>query len=148
MVTQEMARIANTYMIFAVIWYVTHTLGMRHIFEMAKVSNKAIAYIPVYREVKLFQIVWDKKNMGLYWAISSIVGVVCYVMGARLAIQPLGWVGLLSLLFATWLWLRKCHFEARAFNRKNGTAIGLMLFNILFTLYVGYSKTEYKGAKK
>ena len=147
MMTQEMATIANTYIALLVVWYITHTLGMRKMFKKAKVENKALAFIPFWREVKLFELVWDKKNMAVLWVASFILGHGLLWYGSASEVQPMAWIGFVLILVALWLWLRKCHFEARAYNRHNGTAVGLMLFNDIFTLYVGYAKTEYKGAK-
>lgn len=147
MITEELASIYNHYMVWAALWYVTHVFGMRNLFAKAH-KNKAIAYIPLYREVVLFETVWAKKNIGWIWLALFVLGHGMYFYGASANVQVVAWLGFVGILAAFYLWLRKCYKESRAYNCSNGTCVGLILLNMIFTIWLGsHKEAEYKGAR-
>lgn len=145
--TPEKQSIMISYIVFGVLWYVSHSIGMRKLFQRSG-KSAGLAFIPLWREVVLFQLVWQKKNMGLIWLATFVLGNGMYFGGAASKIQFLGWTGLVLIIASVYLWIRKCYKESRAYNTGNGTAAGLIFMNMIFTVCLAFNKNaEYKGAQ-
>ena len=70
------------------------------------------------------------------------------IYGAKVEMQFVAWFGLIVAAFSLYLWFVKCYKEARAYNSGVGTFLGLVFFNMIFTIYLGYSNAcEYKGIR-
>lgn len=143
--TSELTGIIVRWIIFYVIWYVLNAIGYRKQFQKAGIPP-AIAFVPFLREVKVYQMTWKKKNMGLYWLIGNIGGILLTVVGAAANIQIIAWTGIILVVFSQVLQIMRTFKQAKAFNRGGGTVAGLIFLDPIWNVVIGQSTSEYKGA--
>ena len=124
-----------TYSIVGFVWWLLHVVAAWRIF------TKASTYIT-------YKISWKKKN--LFWATLAAT-VLAFVL-SPFSIQADGsinyamfFIAMLLLLFAfvvnILLVVRKC----RAFGHGVGFAIGMLFFEPIFTLILGFGSSAYLG---
>ena len=68
--SEELSSIITTYAIWGVIWYVLQSYGHLLLFKKAGV-NALTAFIPFYREFRMFQLTWKDKKVALKFYKSS-----------------------------------------------------------------------------
>ncbi|MDD6258406.1 MAG: DUF5684 domain-containing protein [Erysipelotrichaceae bacterium] len=142
----ESASIITNYIIVAVIWYVLQVIGHRSVFAKAGVS-RAKAFIPVLREVEMFKLSWNDKKAGLVWLVCAIVGISGILIGSYANVQILGWIGLVAIIAALVLMIRRDSHESKAFRRGGGMTAALIFVNPIANIVIGKSTSEYQGAK-
>lgn len=140
--TAELKTIVANYSIFAVIWYVLQTYGHFLLFKKAKV-NTMIAFIPVIREYKMFQMVWDNKIISLVWII-GVIGLPLFVIGSKLKLQSIAWIGFVLSLIALVLSAIRAFYEVRAYNKGPGMAIAIIFVAPLANIILGKSDADYQ----
>lgn len=143
----EAGSIIVRWVVFYAAWYVMNVIGYRKQFEKAGI-NKGIAFVPFLREVKVYQMSWDKKNMGLYWLIGNIGGIILTFVGAAAQIQIVGWIGVILVVYSQVLQIIRTFKQAKAFNRGGGTVAGLIFLDPIWNIVIGQSTSEYRGAVK
>ena len=121
-----------TYSIVGFVWWLLHVVAAWRIFTKAGEAGwKSI--IPIYSTYITYKISWKKKN--LFWATLAD-GSINYAMF---------FIAMLLLLFAfvvnILLVVRKC----RAFGHGVGFAIGMLFFEPIFMLILGFGSSAYLG---
>ena len=136
-----------TISIIAIVYYVLLVIAQWKIFTKAGEAGwKSI--IPIYSTYITYKISWKKKN--LFWATLAAT-VLAFVL-SPFSIQADGsinyamfFIAMLLLLFAfvvnILLVVRKC----RAFGHGVGFAIGMLFFEPIFTLILGFGSSAYLG---
>ena len=136
-----------TYSIVGCVWWMLHVVAAWRIFTKAGEAGwKSI--IPIYSTYITYKISWKKKN--LFWATLAAT-VLAFVL-SPFSIQADGsinyamfFIAMLLLLFAfvvnILLVVRKC----RAFGHGVGFAIGMLFFEPIFTLILGFGSSAYLG---
>lgn len=140
----EKITIFITWGVFYLVWYILNSLGYKGQFKKAGVSQGK-AFIPFVREVEVYKISWNKKNIGLYWLISALVGIVALFVGSMMKLQILAWVGFILVVASQILQMVRCYYQAKAFGRGGGMIAALVLVNPMANFVIGRSLSEYKG---
>ena len=132
-----------TYSIVGFVWWLLHVVAAWRIFTKAGEAGwKSI--IPIYSTYITYKISWKKKN--LFWATLAAT-VLAFVL-SPFSIQADGsinyamfFIAMLLLLFAfvvnILLVVRKC----RAFGHGVGFAIGMLFFEPIFMLILGFGSS-------
>jgi hypothetical protein len=131
--------------IFGLVWYILMAIGCMGEFKKAKVSTGK-AFIPLLREVELFNISWKKPKMGIIWLACAAGGIVCLYAGSAVRLQIVAWLGAAAVIAAVVLMIMRDVRQSHAFGGRGGMTAGLILLNPIFNLVIGKNMAEYKGA--
>ncbi len=142
----ELTSIMTSWLVFYVIWYVLNAYGYMGQFRKAGMP-KALAFIPFLREVQIYKMSWQKKNMGLAWLISTVGGIVLLFVGANTGVQILAWVGFILLIASVVLQIIRDVKQAKAFNCGGGMIASLILVNPIANVVLARNTADYKGAR-
>ena len=140
----EKMTIFITWGVFYVIWYLLNALGYKGEFKKAGVSAGK-AWIPFVREVEVYKISWNKKNIGIYWLLADILGIVLLFVGSMANIQIVAWVGFIAVTAAQVMQIMRCFRQSKVFGRGGGMTWALILVNPIANFVLGRSLSEYKG---
>lgn len=128
------------------IYYVIASIAFVGLFKKMGISTP-LAFVPIYRECKLFLSVWDVK------ALVSVVVFYMVTVGSkylRFADMPLMsfLVPLCSviagILFMVWQ-IRYLNRLAKSFGKGVGFTIGLYFLNLIFLFILGYGKSKFRA---
>jgi len=97
------------------------------------------------REVEIYKISWNKKNIGLYWLLADILGIVLLFVGSMANIQIIAWVGSIAVTAAQVMQIMRCFRQSKVFGRGGGMTWALILVNPIANFVLGRSLSEYKG---
>ncbi|MBW9212444.1 MULTISPECIES: DUF5684 domain-containing protein [Terrabacteria group] len=142
--SKELSSIITTYAIWGIIWYILQSYGHLLLFKKAKVNTVA-AFIPFYREFRMFQLTWANKKVALIWAV-CILGLPLWWLGSATKIQVMAWFGLFAFIVALVLAAIRSFHETKAFNKGNGLAIGIIFAAPIVNIVLGRSDADYQGA--
>ena len=125
-----------TYSIVGFVWWLLHVVAAWRIFTKAGEAGwKSI--IPIYSTYITYKISWKKKN--LFWATLAAT-VLAFVL-SPFSIQADGSINYAMFFIAMLLLL----FAFRAFGHGVGFAIGMLFFEPIFMLILGFGSSAYLG---
>jgi hypothetical protein len=133
-----------TWGVFYLVWYILNVIGYKGEFKKAGVSAGK-AFIPFVREMEVYKISWNKKNIGLYWLLSNLLGIVLLFVGSMAKIQIVAWIGFIAVVASQVLQIMRCIKQSKAFGRGTGMTWALILVNPIANVVIGKSLGEYKG---
>lgn len=142
----EGMRYVLTWVIFCVIWYVLNVIGYMGEFKKANVKA-SLAFVPFLREVEMYKLVWNKKNIGLVWLGAFVLGLVLFLVGCIVPVQILGWIGFVLIVVAQVMQMIRAAKQSKSFGRAGGMTAALILVNPIANVVIGRSLSEYKGIK-
>lgn len=143
--SEELSSIITTYAIWGVIWYVLQSYGHLLLFKKAGV-NALTAFIPFYREFRMFQLTWKDKKVALIWAV-CMLGLPLWWIGSFIKVQVMAWLGFCAFIVALILAVIRSFHEVKAFNKGYGLAIGIIFLAPVVNIVLGKSDADYQGAK-
>jgi hypothetical protein len=143
--SSEQISILTTWIIFYAVWYILNAIGYRAQFKKAGLKA-GLAFIPFVREMQVYKMSWAKKNMGLYWLIGNVGGIILTFVGASSGIQILAWIGVILVTASQVLQIIRCFKQSKSFGRSGGTTAGLVFLNPIWNVVIGRSTSEYKAA--
>ncbi|NLH62874.1 MAG: hypothetical protein GX478_01615 [Erysipelotrichaceae bacterium] len=146
MMTETM-KIYITWGVFYLVWYILNALGYKGEFKKAGVSEGK-AFIPFVREMEVYKLCWNKKNIGVYWLLTAVLGIVMLIAGSMLKIQVIAWAGFVLVIASQVLQIMRCFHQSKAFGRTGGMTAALVLVNPIANFILGRSLSEYKGIVK
>ena len=126
------------YIVAAILWYILLALGRWRMFEkMGQPGWKG--FIPVYADYVLYDACWQTT---FFW-ISLVAAIICGIAGDGDRSFIVSVAGMIGTVFDAILCLRL----SRSFGHSILFAIGLILFNPLFVLYLGFGPDRYYRIK-
>ncbi len=124
--------------VFGIIFYILQIVAYWKIFTKAGEPGwKSI--IPIYNAYTQFKITW---NPVMFWAALACFLVGSFLSGLDSAISVLGTV---LVLVGTVINLIATHKLSQAFGHGLAFTIGLILFNPIFMLILGFGSSQYEG---
>lgn len=143
--TLELTNYLTNYAIFAVIWYVLQTFGYFKTLRKTP-TNPIIAFIPVVREIQMFNLTWKAKGIGYIWCVLAVGGLALFLVSSNTGIQFIGWLGLVMMIASVVIHIMRSLRQSKAFNIGGGLTTMLILVNPIGHIVLGLSQAEYKGA--
>jgi len=141
----EKASILLTWGVLFVICYVINALAYRKEFKKAGASE-GLAFVPFLREVQMYKLSWNKKNIGLFWIVSCLLGLVLLFVGSMIEVQILAWVGFVLVIISQVLQILRTFKQSKAFGSGSLATLLLVFLNPIGNIVVARSTSEYKGA--
>jgi len=109
--------------------------------------------IPIYNNYILYKISW-KGSMFWVMLIASIIGAsLVAASGGNIdaGIAGAGWmyyVGAAFYLVTGVIYIMQNYKTSKAFGHGVGFCLGLIFFNFIFMLIIGFGSSQYKGAQE
>lgn len=140
----ETTSVLITWAVFYAIWYILNALGYKGEFKKAGVKESK-AFIPFLREVEVYKLSWNKKNIGLYWLAANLLGAILLFAGSMAKIQIVAWLGFILVIAGQVLQIMRCFEQSKRFGRGGGMTAALIFVNPIANFVLGRSLSEYKG---
>ena len=120
-----------------VIWYVLQAIARWKLFgKMGEAGWKG--FIPLYSDYILFRDCWD----AVYFWVMLALAVLASIVEST---GRMDWLVSLLGLASCILTIGALYKIARAFGRGIGFTLGLIFFNPIFLLILGFGQDEYLG---
>lgn len=135
----------NYYGLFSLIWYILLAAGLYRTFEKAGEKGwKAI--IPIYNLYICFQIS-GRSSYFVLWAASTVLAALCSWMSGFALLFWMGIVGWVLSVVAVILLASMWYSLAVAFGHGILFGLGLIFFNPLFIMILGYGSSSYRFSR-
>jgi len=129
------------------IWYIMQVVAMWKIFSKAGVAGwKSI--IPFYNGYCLFRLSWKNEWIALIYLLCSIAGtVISFMVFGNEERTVWNNIGDTLAFVSGVLVIVRCFKISKAFGHGTGFGFGLLFFNTIFKLILGFSSDKYVGAE-
>lgn len=142
--SKELTSLAITYAVCVILWYGLQSYGHYLLFKKAKV-NTNLAFIPLLREYKMFELTWKNPTVRLAWVV-GMVGFPLFYLGSTFNIQIIAWLGLFMFIAGLVLSALRAFQEAKAYNKGAGIGVAIMFLAPVANIVLGKSDADYQGA--
>ena len=134
---------AVIFLLLSLIAYVLYVIGTWKIFTKAGVAGwKSI--IPCYNVYNVYKICW-KTSFFWIWFIAFIVFLVASSITGSNAASGISYIALIVVMI---LRLIQKYKLAKAFGYGIGMTLGLLFFNYIFVLILGFGSAKYQGPQE
>ncbi len=120
-------------------WYVIYAIANMKLFSKAGEASWK-AWIPILNTYTSYTICWEGKFFWIWMLCSLISGYASQSQNTVVAVIAFA-VNVVTLVIS----LLKAIRMSRAFGHGNGFAVGLFFLEPIFTMILGFGKSEYKG---
>jgi len=127
--------------LFAIAWYVLQIIARWNIFKKAGVPGWK-ALIPFYNSYTQYELTWSVSMFWLVIALSLAGGILNSLIGGGLIRTIAGIMAFAAMIIE---YPMANHKLSKSFGHGVGFTIGLILFESIFMLILGFGKSEYIG---
>ena len=127
--------------LLAIVMWALYIVGYWKVFTKAGEAGwKSI--IPIYNNYVMFKIAWTGSMFWVYLLLAVVGGWMASAGGV------LGAIGALFGLASVLIMVLFCYKSARAFGYGLLFTVGLILFNPIFTIVMGFDSSRYLGPQR
>ena len=122
-------------------FYILLVIASWKIFKKAGIASwKSI--IPVVNVYYLFKLSWNGKMGWVYILLALVAGITASYIDSSIAMAV---IACIATLVGIVIHIMFCARLSQAFGHRTGWTLGLLFLESIFTLMLGFGKSEYKG---
>ena len=110
------------------------------------------AIIPIYNEYILYKISWKKSMFWIMLILAFVSGILVSMSGGDINAGVAGtgaayYIGMILYFAVFVIYIIQNYKTSKAFGHGVGFCLGLIFFNFIFMMILGFGSSEYKGAQ-